>query len=78
MPHVARHGPYRFYFYSDEGDEPPHIHVNREQCTAKFWLVPVALARHRGFNGHELRRIEAIVRTHQLRFLEVWHAFFAA
>jgi hypothetical protein len=77
MPHVARHGPYRFYFYSDEGDEPPHIHVGREHRTAKFWLTTVALARRGGFNDPELRRIEAVVRTHQLRFLEVWHAYFA-
>jgi hypothetical protein len=76
MPHVARHGPYRFCFFSNNGGEPPHVHVARDRLEAKFWLAPVALARNRRFNDRELRRIEAIVRTHQLRFLEVWHAFF--
>ena len=77
MPRVARHGPYRFFFYSNEGDEPPHIHVMRERLTPKFWLLPVALAANSGFNDRELRRIEAVVRAHHRRFLEVWHAFFS-
>jgi len=77
MPRVARHGPYLFHFFSNEGREPPHVHVDRERFSATFWLAPVALAGNRGFNDHELGRIEAIVRVHQLRFLEVWHAYFA-
>ena len=76
MPCIARHGPYQFHFFSNENREPPHVHVDRERVSAKFWLAPVALAHNDGFNGHELRRIEAIVREHQLRFLEAWHAYF--
>ncbi|MGH7393728.1 MAG: DUF4160 domain-containing protein, partial [Candidatus Rokuibacteriota bacterium] len=38
MPTVLRSGPYRFFFYSGDGGEPPHIHVEREDNTAKFWL----------------------------------------
>ncbi len=45
MPTVLRHGPYRFYFYSHETTEPPHIHVDRENLSAKFWLQPISLAR---------------------------------
>ena len=78
MPHVARHGPYRFLFFSNNGREPPHVHVKRDRSEARFWLVPVALARNRRFNQHELRRIEAIVRARRLRFLEVWNAFFTS
>src|SRR5688572_3522127 len=44
MPTVARIGPYRFFFYGNEGTEPPHIHVQRERRLAKFWLDPVLLA----------------------------------
>ena len=39
---------FRFFFYSLEGAEPPHIHVERDRCTAKFWLDPIQLARSRG------------------------------
>ncbi|MBX7236248.1 MAG: DUF4160 domain-containing protein [Caldilineales bacterium] len=62
MPTVLRVGPYRFYFYShDLAGEPPHVHVDREELSAKFWLNPVALARNLGFSGNELRRIERII-----------------
>jgi uncharacterized protein DUF4160 len=40
MPTVFRSGPYRFYFYSHEPNEPPHIHVDRDDLSAKFWLDP--------------------------------------
>ena len=44
MPTVLRSGPYRFYFYSHEPNEPPHVHVDRDDLSAKFWLQPVGLA----------------------------------
>ena len=50
MPTVLRSGPYRVYFYSHEPDEPPHVHVDRDDQSAKFWLAPVALARNFGFS----------------------------
>ncbi|WP_231363466.1 DUF4160 domain-containing protein [Thioalkalivibrio sulfidiphilus] len=50
-------GPYRFFFYSNERGEPPHIHVQRERFLAKFWLSPVALAGSKRFASHELRAI---------------------
>ena len=73
MPTVLRDGPYRFYFYSHEPNEPPHVHVDRESFSAKFWLEPVALARNLGFRAHELNQIERIVAANQSAFLEIWH-----
>ncbi len=64
MPTVLRIGPYRFHFYSREGNEPPHIHVEREDLEAKFWLRPVALAANHGFNNSELRDIQRLVEEH--------------
>jgi hypothetical protein len=64
MPAVMRVGPYRFYFYShDLLHERPHVHVDRDEQSAKFWLSPVALARNLGFGASELRRIERLVST---------------
>ncbi len=76
MPTVARIGPYRFFFYGNEGSEPPHIHAQRERHLAKFWLTPVAFARSKGFASHELRRIESIVEENQELFLKAWNEFF--
>ena len=61
MPTVLRIGPYRFHFYSREGNEPPHIHVAREEMEAKFWLKPVALAANHGFAKSEITRIQRLV-----------------
>ncbi len=62
MPTVLRIGPYRFHFYSDEKNEPAHIHVRSAGCECKFWLEPeVKLSRNAGFHAHELRSIETLV-----------------
>lgn len=78
VPTILRAGPYRVYFYSHEPNEPPHVHVDRDDRSAKFWLSPVALARNRGFDARELRRIAGIVEGNELAFLEAWHDHFGA
>lgn len=73
MPKVLQTGPYRFYFYSHEPNEPPHVHVDRDDLSAKFWLQTVGLARNLGFSPKELRRIQGIVVKNRTKFLEAWH-----
>jgi hypothetical protein len=76
MPTILRTGPYRFYFYSHEPNEPPHVHVDRDALSAKFWINPVGLARNLGFNSRELRRLQFLVVEHQAEFLEAWNGHF--
>ena len=76
MPAILRVRGYRFFFYSLEGREPPHIHVAHAGRYAKFWLEPVTLAENRGFRGHELTDVRQIVVEHQQVFLEKWNAYF--
>jgi Domain of unknown function (DUF4160) len=76
VPTVARIGPYRFFFFSNEGTEAPHVHVQREQRLAKFLLEPVTLVSSTGFAAHELGIILQMVAEHRDQFLEAWHAFF--
>ena len=73
MPTVFRHGPYRCFFYSSDGDEPPHVHVEHERKTCKFWLEPLRLARNHGFGAHELNVIRRIIHSHRAIILEAWH-----
>ena len=75
MPVVLRSGPYRFYFFSHESDEPVHIHVDRDDASAKFWIEPVRLAYNVGFRAPELRRIERLVAAHASELLEAWREF---
>ena len=74
MPTVLEDGPYRLYFYThDLVHEPPHVHIDRDDLSAKFWLNPVALARNLGFSAVELRRIERLVIAHQSDLLQKWY-----
>jgi hypothetical protein len=45
MPTVLRIGPYRFFFYASDRQQGPHVHVERDDKVAKFWLQPVRLER---------------------------------
>jgi hypothetical protein len=76
MPTVLRIAGFRFFFYSLEGSEPPHIHVEHDEKVAKFWLQPVNLAESRGFRIHELNRLRLLVIEHRLNFVEAWNAYF--
>ena len=76
MPTVLRVGPYRFFFYAGDGDEPPHVHVERDRSEAKWWLDPARLERSVGFAANELRRIEKIVNDHHRTLLDAWNEFF--
>ena len=76
MPTVLRWNGYRFYFFSNEGAEPPHIHVDKAGATAKFWLTDAATARNIGFNAREIAELSAKVREQKEIFLEAWHDYF--
>ena len=76
MPPVIRSGPYRLYFYSHELNEPPHVHIDRDEQTCKFWIDSVALAHNLGFSAKELRDLEKLVTDNQQRLLEAWHEYF--
>ncbi len=73
MPTVLRNGPFRYFFYSNEKGEPPHVHVQRERKMAKFWLNPVALAGSKRFSSHELRTIQKQVEENREMLLEAWN-----
>jgi hypothetical protein len=76
MPVVLRIGAYRFYFYSHEPNESPHVHIDRDNLSAKFWLQSVSLAQNIGFPAKELRKLQSIVLEHQIQLLEAWHEYF--
>lgn len=76
MPTVLRSGPYRLFFYAGDRDEPPHVHVERDDCEAKFWLDPVRLARSHGFAPNEINNIEKLIGENQQNLLDRWNEFF--
>jgi hypothetical protein len=74
MPTILRLGPYRFFFYSEEGGEPIHVHVIREQTEAKVWVIPtVRGAVNEGFAPHELRKIVRLVEANRELIEHEWN-----
>ena len=76
MPTVLRIGGLRFFFYSKEGSEPPHIHVEKGDDVAKFWLESVELESSYGFSAKEINQIRKLVVEHQSTLLQAWHDYF--
>lgn len=77
MPTVLRHGPYRFFFFASDSDEPPHVHVERDDATAKFWLEPVRLQESHGFNRPTLGEVQEIIHENAEQLLRSWNEFFS-
>jgi hypothetical protein len=78
VPTVLRTGPYRVYFYTHEPNEPSHVHVDRDDQSAKFWLNPVALASNLGFSPAELRRIQRLISENEVLLKEKWSESFGS
>lgn len=77
MPTTLRIGPYRFFFYSSDYQEPPHVHVRRERFTAKFWLTPIRLEYSKGFPRQELGRLQRLIEEQQEQLIEEWYEYFS-
>lgn len=74
MPTVLRIGSFRFHFYTDEGSEPPHIHVRTPDGDCKFWLEPsIFLASNRGVRSLDLRQIERLVFDNQQELKKAYY-----
>ncbi|MCA2998824.1 MAG: DUF4160 domain-containing protein [Rhodocyclaceae bacterium] len=75
MPTVLRIGAFRFHFYSDEGEEPAHIHVDTGDGECKFWLDPVVLAKSINVSPINVRKIERLVFEHRSFLMEKYDEF---
>jgi hypothetical protein len=76
MPTVLRSGPYRFFFYSGDGKEPAHVHIEKDAMIAKFWLEPMRLATSGGFSSNEITKIQKILKDNHTLLKEAWNEYF--
>lgn len=70
MPVIFREGGFRFFFYSNEGSprEPVHVHVEKDDIEAKFWLKPeVRVAYNDGYDARTLRELLEIAEANKDR-----------
>lgn len=77
MPAILLTQGFRFFFFSQEGNEPPHIHVEYGDKVAKFWLNPVELSSSTDFRSHELKKVRMLVIQDRELFLEKWNEHFS-
>ena len=75
MPTVAYIKGYRLYFVSFDGSEPIHVHVRKENRSAKVWVETLALA-WSDFAPHENNEILRIVLENDPLIRQKWHEHF--
>ena len=75
MPTIFIEG-YKFRFYSSDVNEPPHVHIIRDDHVAKVWLESIEVEYHHGYNQSELNKIVKLTRQNQVKLLEVWNDYF--
>ncbi|MFN0011388.1 MAG: DUF4160 domain-containing protein [Phycisphaerales bacterium] len=75
MPTALTINGYRFFFYANEGTEPPHVHVSKAGATGKWWVSPVKRAWHDGFSPPQRAFIERTIRENEGPILEQWASF---
>jgi hypothetical protein len=75
MPNAFRRPPqgFRFFFFSDEGNEPAHVHVEKGGGRCKFWLIPMILEWNDGFDPSDLRTIRRIIAERHQEILDAWN-----
>lgn len=77
MPTVLRVGPYRFFFYAGDRDEPPHVHIERDEKVGRFWLDPIWLQKSGGFSRSEIGELYRLVVKNREELQRAWDEYFS-
>ena len=73
MPEIFREFGFVFFFYSNEGQEPIHVHVRKAGGFAKFWIEPVELEFAQGMKVGDINKAEELIYGH-LEIIKIkWH-----
>ena len=76
MPTVFSKNGFRFFFYSEEGNEPIHIHVHYGGALAKFWVEPeIILASNIGLKSQEIKKAKILIQENKNLIQEKWDEF---
>jgi len=77
MPTVLIVNGFRFYFYSNENNEPIHIHVEKAEGCAKYWLHPNIIEEYSyGFTKKQRKDILKIVINNSTELITAWNEYF--
>lgn len=78
MPTLLQWKGYRFFFYSADRWEPPHVHIYKQGKEAEIWLRDVSVAINLGYSAKDLNEIITATREHRQAFQEAWNDHFGA
>lgn len=76
MPTIIIINGFRFFFYSNENNEPPHIHVEKGDGTGKIWLEPIKIEYMIGFKPKEIKEIMSFFNLNVETFKIKWDEYF--
>lgn len=77
MPTILLVNGLRFFFFSNENNEPIHIHVTKGNANGKIWLHPtVKIAYMYKFSNSEENEIMQIAAVNQEQFKKKWNEHF--
>ena len=80
MPTVLIISGWRFFFYSNEGNEPVHIHVEKAEMECKFWLKREVFEIQEAFSykmpSRAKREVRKIIYEHFDYIVEEWDEYF--
>jgi hypothetical protein len=75
MPTILVKDGFRFFFYSREGNEPPHIHVIGKDGEMKIWLDNLSVAKIYNLSPKEQRIVIEITTENLELFKKEWEIF---
>lgn len=71
---------WRIFFYSNEGNEPLHVHAEKGDMECKFWLFPDSFEISEAFsynlNPSSKKEIRKIIYDHFDYIVEEWYKYF--
>lgn len=76
MPTIFRKRGFRFFFFSNEPDEPIHVHVEKDDSYGKFWIDPFEEVYSSGFKRQELKQIMEIIQQNKQLIIDRWYEHF--
>jgi hypothetical protein len=76
MPTILRYKNYRLFFFSRENSEPIHVHIEKDDKYAKFWVEPITLSKSFGFRSDELSEIRQIIESNIVLIKTKWDEHF--
>jgi hypothetical protein len=78
MPTVLLLNGYRFFFYSNENQEPAHIHIEKADSSGKVWLDPIRVEYMFNFSPKEQKEILVIIDQYASDFIKKWNDYFTS